>query len=97
MIENKRTTINIPKDMLKAVKSLAVEKETTQTNIILDFIAKGLKATEKDNPRIKQMPFVDPENKKDFKDSIGIIEVENPENLDVLELKDSIHFKKELY
>ena len=96
MIEYKRTTINIPKDMLKAVKSIAIEKETTQTNIILDFIAKGLKETEK-KPRIKQMPFVDPDNKLDFKDSIGIIEVENPENIDVKELKDSIHFKKELY
>jgi hypothetical protein len=46
MIETKKITLNIPKDMLKAIKLLAIEKETTQTKIILDFIAKGLEATE---------------------------------------------------
>lgn len=96
MIESKRTTINIPKDMLKAVKSRAIEKETTQTNIILDFIAKGLKDTRKE-PKIKQMPFVNSDKKHNSMELIGIVEVDNPEDIDVQELKDSIHFKKELY
>jgi hypothetical protein len=97
MIETKRTTINIPKDMLKAVKSRAIEKETTQTNIILDFIAKGLDSSGKNKPKIKQMPFIDPENKGNLKNIIGTGKVENAENIDVNELIDSIHYKKELY
>jgi len=39
----------------------------------------------------------DPDKKLSFKDSMGIIGVDNPKNVDVQELKDSIHFKKEIY
>jgi hypothetical protein len=97
MIEVKQTSIRLPKEMLIQIKALAVEKETTQNNIITEFIAKGLKATEKDKPRIKQMPFIDPDKKGNFENSCGTAKVENPENIDVNELIDSIHYKKELY
>jgi len=97
MIEVKQTSIRLPKEMLIQIKALAVEKETTQNNIITEFIAKGLKTAGKDKPKIKQMPFTDPEKKGNMRNNAGIIEVENPENIDVKELKDSIHFKKELY
>ncbi|MDR2967758.1 MAG: hypothetical protein LBU74_07400 [Methanobacteriaceae archaeon] len=40
------------------------------------------------------MPGYDPEKKLSFKDSVGIIEVDNPEKIDVQELKESIHYKK---
>jgi N-acetylglutamate synthase-like GNAT family acetyltransferase len=96
MMEVKQTSIRLPKEMLIQIKALAVEKETTQNNIITEFIAKGLKTAVKE-PKIKQMPFIDPDKKGNFENSCGTANVENAENLDVNELIDSIHFKKELY
>jgi hypothetical protein len=43
------------------------------------------------------MPFIDPKNKGNMGEHAGIIEIENPENLDVNELIDSIHTKEGLY
>jgi len=97
MADVKQTSIKIPKEMLIQIKALAVEKEKTQNDIITEFIAKGLKNIEKDKPKIKKMPFTDPDRKGNFKNIMGKGKVENPESIDVLELKNSIHFKKELY
>ena len=96
MIDVKKTTITIPTDALVKIKELAVRRGTTQNNIINEFINNGLKATEKE-PKIKQMPFTDPDKKGDMGNNAGIIEVENPEKLDVNELIDSIHTKEGLY
>ena len=76
MVEVKQTSIRLPKEMLIQIKALAVEKETTQNNIITEFIAKGLKTAEKDKSKIKQMPFVDPDKKGNMGNNAGIIEVE---------------------
>jgi hypothetical protein len=97
MIEIKTTTVKLPSDILIKIKAMAVEKGTTQNKIMNELIAKGLKTAEKDKPKIKQMPFTDPHRKGNFKNIMGKGKVENPENIDVLELKNSIHFKKELY
>ena len=97
MADVKQTSIKIPKEMLIQIKALAVEKEKTQNDIITEFIAKGLKNIEKDKPKIKKMPFTDPDRKGNLKNIMGKGKVENPESIDVLELKNSIHFKKELY
>lgn len=100
MIDVKRTSIKLPKEMLIKIKAIAVEEETTQNKVITDLIEKGLKATKKQG-KIKakkiQMPFNNPDKKGSIKDSIGIVEIDNPENLDVNELIDSIHTKKDLY
>ena len=93
----KTTTLKIPSETLIEVKALAIRKGKTQNDIINEFINKGLKASGKKKAKIKQMPFVDPDKKGNLKDSVGIVEIENPENLDVKELIDSIHYKKELY
>ena len=97
MIDVKKTTISIPTDALVKIKELAVRKGTTQNNIINEFINNGLKATGKDKPKIKQMPFIDPDKKGNFENSCGTAKVENAENIDVNELIDNIHYKKELY
>jgi hypothetical protein len=81
---------------------MSVEKGTTQNNIINDLINKGLKATGK-NEKIKakfinnRLPKAKNATKQydSLKDMAGIIEVD--ENIDVNEVIDNIHFKKELY
>jgi metal-responsive CopG/Arc/MetJ family transcriptional regulator len=103
MIKVKRTTVKLPKHMLIKIKAIAVEKETTQNNVITELIAKGLKATENEKNEMKsrvinnELIGYDPDKKLDFKDSMGIVKIDNAENIDVQDLKDSIHFKKELY
>lgn len=102
MLETKRTTIEISKDTLIKIKAIAVKQGTTQNTIINNLINKGLKATKKQE-KIKtkvinhEMPFYDPKKKVDLDDLVGIAKVDNAENIDVKELKDSIHHKKELY
>ena len=102
MNEIKTTTIRIPSSTLIKIKSMAVKKGTTQNNIINDLINKGLKNTGKTG-KIKarkinhEMPYYDPDKKLNSMDLIGIVEVDDAENIDVQKLKDSIHFKKELY
>lgn len=98
------TTIKMPKETLIRIKALAVEKGTSQKNIINDLLNKALKTTDnkttgKIKARVinKEMPGYDPDKKLNFNDSVGIIEVDNPKDIDVQELKDSIHFKKDLY
>jgi len=46
MIEVKKTSIQIPIDTLIKIKSLAVKKGTTQNNIIIELIKKGLEIKE---------------------------------------------------
>jgi len=103
MMDVKRTSVKLPKDMLIKIKAIAVEKETTQNNVITELISKGLKATEENKGKIKarvinhEMLNYDPNKKLSFEDSMGIVEIDNSENIDVQDLKDSIHYKKELY
>ena len=47
MMELKRTTIEIPKDILIKIKSMAVEENKTQNIIINDLITKGIEGKEK--------------------------------------------------
>jgi len=42
-IEKARTTLLLDKNLIKAIKQLALDKETTQTEIITNFIKEGLK------------------------------------------------------
>jgi predicted HicB family RNase H-like nuclease len=99
----KTTTLRLPKEILIKIKALAVENGKSQNSIINELINKGLKSYENNEGKIKarvinhEMPGYDPNKKLKLNDSLGIIEVENPEKIDVQELKDSIHYKKELY
>jgi hypothetical protein len=51
VLDVKRTTVNLPKDMLRKIKFMAVERETTQSSVITELIAKGLN-TEKNEGEI---------------------------------------------
>jgi len=92
------TTIKMPKETLIRIKSLAVEKETSQKNIINDLLNKALKIENKKG-KVKakaiQMPFTDSKRKGNLKNIMGTAEV-NP-NIDVDKVLDNIHFKEELY
>ena len=47
MIDLTRTTIQLPRDILIKIKSIAVEEGKTQNNIINEFIAEGLENKKK--------------------------------------------------
>ena len=98
MMEVKKTSIQIPKDMLIEIKAMAVKQGTTQNTIINNLIAKGMEKTKQKAKIINhKMPGYDPDKKLNSMGLIGVVEVDDAENIDVQELKDSIHFKKELY
>ena len=104
MIEVKKTSIQIPTDMLIEIKAMAVKQGTTQNTIINNLIAKGMEKT-KQKGKIKakkinhEMPGYDPKREGNLANIIGTADVneEIAKNLDVNELIDSIHTKKELY
>ena len=41
-VEKVRTTLLIDKNLIKAIKQLALDEETTQTEVITNFIKEGL-------------------------------------------------------
>ena len=97
----KTTTLRLPSETLIQIKALAVKTGKSQNNIMNELINKGLKTTGNKEGKIKarkiQMPFTDSNKKGSLKNIIGIAEVDNAEDIDVNELIDSIHYKKELY
>jgi hypothetical protein len=102
MIDLKKTSIKIPIDVLIEIKAMAVKQGTSQNTIINDLINKGMgKRKGKLKAKIinDKFPKVKVKNDKykNFEDMAGFIKVDNPEKIDVQELKDSIHYKKELY
>ena len=95
----KTTTLRLPSETLIELKALAIRKGKSQNDIINEFINKGLKTTGKEL-KIKKMPlfFTDKKGKSEnIEDLAGFVEIEDPENIDVNELIDNIHYKKELY
>lgn len=97
MIDVKRTSITLPKDILIAIKAKAVEEGTTQSKIIIDVLRKEFEPVGNKKEKIKEMPFTDPDRKGNLKNIIGKGKVENAENIDVNKLIDNIHTKKGLY
>jgi len=96
------TTVKIPNETLIKIKGLAVEKGTTQTDIILQFINKGLnktknKATGLPKARVinKELPYYNPNKKGSLKNIIGAGKVDK--DIDVDKALDNIHYKEELY
>ena len=97
MIEVKKTSIQIPKDMLIKIKAMAVKQGTTQNTIITNLIAKGMEKTKKKG-KIKakiinhKMPFYDPDYKGSLNNMAGIIKLDH--ETDAVELKNSIYTDK---
>jgi len=94
------TTIKMPKETLIRIKSLAVEKETSQKNIINKLLNQALNLNENKSIGLQkarkiQMPFTNPNKKGNLKDMGGIVEIDD--NIDVNEVLDNIHTKKRLY
>lgn len=96
------TTIRMPKETLIKIKSLAVEKGTTQTKIINDLLNIAINEREKKSKGLKKaevinhkMPGYNPKYQGSLDNIIGIGEVDK--NIDVDKELDNIHFNEELY
>lgn len=104
MTNETATTIKLPKETLKKIKLLALEKGTTQKRITNDLLNQALNKPENEIAGLPKAEVInhkmlgyDPKYKGSLENIIGIVEVNNPEKIDVQELKDSIHMKKGLY
>ena len=62
-----KTTLNLDNNLVKAIKVVALNRGTTQTKVITDYLKQGLKSE----------PDTNRENKS-LKDLVGIIEVDEP-------------------
>ena len=58
-----RTTLNIDKDVIKSIKVIALNRDTTQTEIINDYLKKGLESEE----GLNKIPSYLIANKKTYK------------------------------
>jgi len=97
MIDVKRTTIQIPRDMLIEIKAMAVKQGTTQNTIINNLIAKGMGKTGKRKIKAKlindRLPKVKSSKKYgSLKDMAGIIKLDH--ETDSVKLKNSIYTDK---
>ncbi|KZX17619.1 DUF6364 family protein [Methanobrevibacter filiformis] len=69
-MQNKvKTTLNLDNNLVKAIKIVALNKGTTQTKIITEYLKQGLKNEPDTNKKNKSL-----------KDLVGIIEVDEPFN-----------------
>jgi metal-responsive CopG/Arc/MetJ family transcriptional regulator len=64
-----KTTISLEKGLIKAVKQIALNKDTTQTEIINKYIRKGIENEKHTHKEIKSL-----------NDIVGIIKVDEPMN-----------------
>jgi hypothetical protein len=93
MIEVKQTSIKLPKDLLIAIKARAVEKGTTQNNIITDILTKEFKPTGNRKAKLINDKLPKLEGKaEDLEDLAGFVELNYETN--AVELKNSIHTDK---
>jgi len=67
-MQNKvKTTLNLDVDIIKAIKIVALNKDTTQTEIIKQYLKQGLRNEKEVNKKNKSLY-----------DLVGIIEVDEP-------------------
>ncbi|KZX12125.1 DUF6364 family protein [Methanobrevibacter filiformis] len=78
-----RTTLNLDKDIIKSIKIIAANKNSTQTEIINEYLKKGLESEDEKN-KIPQYLIAnkntfnpDPERRMKF---AGIIKTKKPFN-----------------
>jgi len=76
-----RTTLNIDKDVIKSIKVIALNRDSTQTEIINEYLKKGLESEE----GLNKIPGYLIANKKTYKpdkarkkELAGFIKVETP-------------------
>lgn len=80
-----KTTVNLNKDIMKNIKLIALNKETTQTKVINDLLEKAIENEDnifKKNPKIKVMKKsrFKKDSKKSFEELIGSIETKKEIN-----------------
>ena len=75
-----RTTLILDKNIIKQIKRVALEKETTQTEIIKDYLQKGLNNENILKNQIETMQFDSStinlgktKDKHEFEDMVGMI------------------------
>ena len=76
-----KTTLNLDKNIMKNIKLIAINKETTQTKVINELLEKAIEKEDnmfKRNPKIRTMKKSRFKNdsKKSFEDLIGSIKTE---------------------
>ncbi|MDR2623504.1 MAG: DUF6364 family protein [Methanobrevibacter sp.] len=85
-----RTSLNIDKDIIKSIKIIAINRNSTQTEIINEYLKKGLEA-EEDKNKIPEYLIANKENynpdKERKKKMAGIIKVKK--SFDAVELINS--------
>jgi len=100
-MENVFFKLSLEKELRSKVKKEAINQDTTMNNLIIEYIKKGLTGNKEGKIKSRvinhEMLGYDPERKGSLENIIGTAKVDNAENIDVNELIDSIHYKKELY
>ena len=97
MQEIKKTSIQIPSDLLIEIKAMAVKQGTSQNTIINKLIVKGMDKTKQEG-KIKakkinhEMPGYDPKKEVSLKEVAGIIKLDH--ETDSVKLKNSIYADK---
>ena len=80
-----KTTLNLNKDIMKNIKIIALNKETTQTKVINDLLEKAIENEDdifKKNPKIKLMKKskFKKDSSKSFDELIGSIKTKKEVN-----------------
>ncbi|OQD58381.1 hypothetical protein MBBAR_17c00210 [Methanobrevibacter arboriphilus JCM 13429 = DSM 1125] len=89
MVAKVKTTLNLNKDIMKSIKLIALNKETTQTKVINDLLEKAIENEDnifKKNPKIKPMKKskFKKDSNKSLEDLIGSIKTKK--EIDAVEL-----------
>jgi len=98
MTKLKKASFNIEVNLLKSIKLMAFKRDTTQTDIINQYIKEGLKKDEKkfnrDNLIINnKLPLYDKNKKVNLDEITGIVKLDYKTN--AVDLKNNIHTKKD--
>jgi hypothetical protein len=75
-----KTTIKIENSLLKSIKKIAIDKNTTQNHLMNEYLEKGLKNELKQN-----LGATLEKQNNEFRDMIGIVKAKEPTN--AVELK----------
>ncbi|MGL6299149.1 MAG: hypothetical protein ACRC1M_08290 [Methanobacteriaceae archaeon] len=73
-----KTTMNIEKDLLKELKIMAINGDTTQTETINNILKRGLMENETVEEKLKRLTINNPTKKLDMEDVIGILKTDSP-------------------
>lgn len=91
MTAKNRTTLFIDSKIMDTIKLIAINKDTTQTKIINDYLKEGIeKEPEKNKTKIKFL--VKPDSSKNIDDMISSIEV--PKDFNPVEAVKEIRKRK---